>query len=48
MARSAEYDLRHVLYGPRDSLDPQTSYVISTLIKRCVDAARSGSDQIEV
>jgi GDP-L-fucose synthase len=36
------------LYGPRDSFDPETSHVVPALIKKCVDAVRSGSNHIDV
>lgn len=36
------------LYGPGDNFDPGTSHVIPALIKKCVEAARLGADQIEV
>ena len=36
------------LYGPGDNFDPATSHVIPALIKKCVDAVRSGADSIEV
>ena len=34
------------LYGPRDNFDPQSSHVIPALIRKCVDAARRGEDQV--
>lgn len=34
------------LYGPRDNFDPQTSHVIPALIRKCVDAKRSGANEI--
>ena len=34
------------LYGPRDNFDPQTSHVIPALIRKCVEARRSGRDHI--
>jgi GDP-L-fucose synthase len=34
------------LYGPGDNFDPQTSHVIPALIKKCVDAVRTGDDHI--
>ena len=34
------------LYGPRDNFDPSSSHVIPALIKKCVDAIRSGDDKI--
>jgi len=36
------------LYGPRDNFDPKSSHVIPALIKKCVDAAEAGSDEIVV
>jgi len=36
------------LYGPGDNFDPQSSHVIPALIKKCVDAAEAGSDEIVV
>lgn len=36
------------LYGPRDNFDPGSSHVIPALIKKCVDAVRSGADHIDV
>lgn len=36
------------LYGPRDNFDPQTSHVLPALIKKCVDAKRSGQGFMEV
>jgi GDP-L-fucose synthase len=36
------------LYGPRDNFDPETSHVIPALIKKCIDAKRSGQSSIEV
>ena len=35
------------LYGPRDNFDPETSHVIPALIRRCVEARRSGAGEIE-
>jgi GDP-L-fucose synthase len=34
------------LYGPGDNFDPETSHAIPAIIKKCVDAVKSGSDQI--
>jgi GDP-L-fucose synthase len=34
------------LYGPRDNFDPDTSHVIPSLIRKCVEAAESGSVEI--
>lgn len=36
------------LYGPRDNFDPKSSHVIPALIKKCVDAVKTGADKIEV
>ena len=36
------------LYGPKDNFDPASSHVIPALIKKCVDALRSGSPSITV
>jgi GDP-L-fucose synthase len=36
------------LYGPGDNYDPASSHVIPALIKKCVDAIRSGADFIDV
>ncbi|MDQ3987075.1 MAG: GDP-L-fucose synthase [Actinomycetota bacterium] len=36
------------LYGPGDKFHPSVSHVIPALIKKCVDALESGSDEIEV
>jgi GDP-L-fucose synthase len=34
------------LYGPRDHFDLQNSHVIPALIRKCVEAVRSGDDQV--
>jgi GDP-L-fucose synthase len=34
------------LYGPRDNFDLESSHVIPALIRRCVEAVRSGADRI--
>lgn len=34
------------LYGPGDNFDPATSHVIPALIRKCVEAKRSGADHI--
>lgn len=34
------------LYGPGDNFDPETSHVIPALIKKCIDAAENGDDEI--
>jgi GDP-L-fucose synthase len=36
------------LYGPGDNFDPVSSHVIPALIKKCVDAAEAGHDEIAV
>ena len=36
------------LYGPGDNFDPQTSHVIPALIRKCVEARRSGASEITV
>ncbi|MBF0386317.1 MAG: GDP-L-fucose synthase [Candidatus Omnitrophica bacterium] len=36
------------LYGPGDNFAPDSSHVIPALIKKCVDAARSGAAAIDV
>jgi GDP-L-fucose synthase len=36
------------LYGPRDNFNPNTSHVIPALIKKCVEARKSGADKVEV
>ena len=36
------------LYGPGDDFDPESSHVIPALIKKCVDAAETGAEAIEV
>lgn len=36
------------LYGPGDNFDPQSSHVIPALIKKCVDATKSGEEEIVV
>jgi GDP-L-fucose synthase len=36
------------LYGPADNFDLETSHVIPALIRKCVEARRSGADFIEV
>jgi GDP-L-fucose synthase len=36
------------LYGPGDNFDPRSSHVIPALIKKCVDAVRSGEEEIIV
>src|SRR5258708_29457547 len=36
------------VYGPGDNLELETSHVIPALIRKCVEARRSGADFIEV
>ena len=36
------------LYGPRDNFNPESSHVIPALIKKCLDALRTGKEQIEI
>jgi GDP-L-fucose synthase len=36
------------LYGPGDNFDPRTSHVIPALIRKCVEAAETGSSHIDV
>ncbi|MDR0547870.1 MAG: GDP-L-fucose synthase [Deltaproteobacteria bacterium] len=36
------------LYGPRDNFNPKSSHVIPALIKKCFDALKNGSNEIEV
>ena len=36
------------LYGPGDNFDPASSHVIPALVKKCVDAKRSGAPEIVV
>jgi GDP-L-fucose synthase len=36
------------LYGPADNFNPASSHVIPALIKKCVDAARSGAAEVVV
>jgi GDP-L-fucose synthase len=35
------------LYGPRDNFDLETSHVIPALVRKCVEARRSGAGEIE-
>lgn len=50
----AEYDFNSIvllpvnLYGPGDNFDAESSHVIPALIKKCVDARRSGAEEIVV
>jgi GDP-L-fucose synthase len=43
---NAIYLLPINLYGPRDNFDLETSHVIPALIRKCVDARRSGGREI--
>jgi GDP-L-fucose synthase len=43
---NAIYLLPVNLYGPGDNFDPQTSHVIPAMIKKCVDAVNSRSQEI--
>jgi GDP-L-fucose synthase len=45
---NAIYLLPVNLYGPRDNFDPASSHVIPALIRKCVDAERTGEREIEV
>lgn len=36
------------LYGPGDNFNPESSHVIPALIKKCIDARKSGADRITV
>jgi GDP-L-fucose synthase len=36
------------LYGPGDNFDPETSHVIPSLIRKCVEARESGASAIDV
>jgi GDP-L-fucose synthase len=36
------------LYGPGDNFDPRSSHVIPSIIKKCLDAVGSGSDEIVI
>lgn len=45
---NAIYLLPVNLYGPGDNIDPSSSHVIPALIKKCVDAKRSGQKEIVV
>ena len=35
------------LYGPRDNFDLQSSHVIPALIRKCVEAVRTGADEVK-
>jgi GDP-L-fucose synthase len=43
---NAIYLLPVNLYGPGDNFDPATSHAIPAIIKKCVEAIRSGADQM--
>jgi GDP-L-fucose synthase len=43
---NAIYLLPVNLYGPADNFDPQTSHAIPAIIKKCVDAVRTGANEI--
>jgi len=43
---NAIYLLPVNLYGPRDNFDLETSHVIPALIRKCVEAKESGSDEV--
>jgi len=45
---NAIYLLPVNLYGPGDNFDPQSSYVIPALIKKCIDAIGDNDSQITV
>ncbi|MFC1953812.1 GDP-L-fucose synthase family protein, partial [Chloroflexota bacterium] len=45
---NAIYLLPVNLYGPGDNFNPETSHVVSALIKKCVDAVEVGTDKIIV
>jgi GDP-L-fucose synthase len=53
-AYGQEFGLRCVnvlllnLYGEGDNFDPRTSHVIPALIRKCVEAAERGADEVEV
>src|SRR5499426_743645 len=34
------------LFGPRDNFDPSSSHVIPALIRKCVEAVRTGADRV--
>jgi GDP-L-fucose synthase len=36
------------LYGPRDNFNPESSHVIPALIRKCLEAKKTGSESIEV
>jgi GDP-L-fucose synthase len=43
---NAIYLLPVNLYGPRDNFDPETSHVIPALIRKFIEARRSGADHV--
>src|SRR5947207_10012635 len=43
---NAIYLLPVNLYGPGDNFDPETSHVIPAMIRKCVEAARTGARQV--
>jgi GDP-L-fucose synthase len=43
---NAVYLLPVNLFGPRDNFDPESSHVIPALIRKCVEAAAEGRDEI--
>jgi GDP-L-fucose synthase len=43
---NAIYLLPVNLYGPGDNFDPKTSHVIPAMIRKCVEAARTGDQQV--
>jgi GDP-L-fucose synthase len=43
---NAVYLLPVNLYGPRDNFDPETSHVIPSLIRKCVEATEKGLSEI--
>jgi GDP-L-fucose synthase len=43
---NAIYLLPVNLYGPADNFDPRISHAIPAIIKKCVDAVRSGAEEI--
>ena len=45
---NAIYLLPVNLYGPGDNFDPKTSHAIPALIKKCLDAAKEGKEEIVV
>ncbi len=36
------------LYGPGDNFDPETSHVIPALIRKCLEAAERGEEEVEI